>query len=331
MNIKAKTTSLRDSISGILNMKNTFERKTNNIQNTLNEVQNTINALSRRPIPPQTVNIDQRTLLTKIFTGVKIYLDPQDLSVAAHIAVDGIWEKQITKAWLAVLKKDDTVLDIGANFGYFGILAGQFTDKKKSKVVLFEANKNLIPYIDKSISVNWMKENVKVENLAISDQIGQVKLNVVKDFLGSSSLQSVEDLNENMPDDFKFEQLETISVDSVTIDSYCKNNNINEINLIKMDIEGYEEKAYKGMRKIIEKSKDVTLFIEFTKSGYDDPKGFYDTMLKDFGFIYTINDNGDIIKPQDTSYNSVVGGNDDWEMLIFSKNQKLDEERQIVL
>ena len=99
-------------------------------------------------------------ILAKIFTGLKIYLDPNDLAVAVHIALDGIWEENISRAWINTIKEDDTVLDIGANFGYFGLLAGQFTDKKKAKIVLFEANPNIVPYIHKSLSVNWLNEQI---------------------------------------------------------------------------------------------------------------------------------------------------------------------------
>lgn len=334
MSIKNKTIRVRDKLSGLakINMKlEELEKKTQSMQLMLTDMQNNVNALCRRPIPPISIHIDQKTLLTKIFSGIKIYLDPRDLSVASHIAVDGIWEQQQTKAWLAVLKRNDTVLDIGANFGYFGLLAGQFVDRKKSKVVLFEANKALVPYINKSVSINWFNEQMRVENLAVSDKNGEVKLTVMKDFLGSSSLQSIEEVNSYMSDNIQFEVAENISVESVTVDSYCKKNNIDEVNLIKMDIEGYEEKAYAGMRGIVKKSKNITFFIEFTKDSYDNPKKFFNDMLEDFGYVYIISDNGDIKKPKASSYEDVIGEDDNWVMPIFSKNSILDKESNTVI
>jgi FkbM family methyltransferase len=330
MSIKVRMVHLRDKLYGLSTINSKLEgleQKAQAMQLILTDLQNNF----KRPILPPTIQIDQKTILTKIFSGIKMYLDPRDLSVAPHIALDGIWEQQVTRAWLAVLNKNDTVLDIGANFGYFGLLAGQFANREKSKIVLFEANKNLIPYIDKSVSINWLSQQIKVENLAVSDQNGEVQLNVLKDFIGSSSLQSVEELDSYLHDRVHFELAEKQTIRSTTIDSYCKTNNISELNLIKMDIEGHEEKAYKGMRKVLSNSKNVTLFLEFTKLSYENPKKFYDTMLKDFGNVYTISNEGQIIKPKDRSYEFLVGRVDDYVMLIFSKNQELNKECNIVL
>lgn len=332
--MKARVLHIRDRLSGLSRINNSLENlddKYRILQGTLLEMKNTLSSLGARPIAVQTVQIDQKTLLTKLFTGIKIYLDPQDISVAAHIAVDGVWEQQTSKAWLAVVKQNDTILDIGANFGYFGLLAGQFTNKKKSKIVLFEANKNLIPYINKSISVNWLNEQTKVENLAVSDRNGEVQLTILKDYLGSSSLQSVEELESTLHEKMQLEVEERVTVESTTIDSYCKNNSINEVDLIKMDIEGYEEKAYFGMRGVVNKSKRITLFIEFTKDDYDNPKKFYDTMLNDFGHVYIISDDGHIVKPKNVSYESIIGQSSDWVMPIFSKNPELDKEHNVVV
>jgi len=338
MHIKDKTFVIRDKISGLsriyhkldeLELKSDVEHS--DVINSLADLRNMVNGLYARTNPVQTVRIDGNTILTKIFTGIKMYLNPNDVSVAAHIAVDGFWEYQISKAWLAVVKQDDIVFDIGANFGYFGLLAGQFTDKKKSKVVLFEANIGLIPYINKSLSVNWLHEQTTVENLAVSDSIGEVSLNIPKDYIGSSSIKSIEELDSLMHGKMSLELEEVMTVKSTTIDFYCKNNNIKELNLIKMDIEGYEEKAYSGMKNIVKRSKNITLFIEFTKELYDDPNKFYSTMLEDFGHVYTINNQGLITKPENTSYESVICGTDDWVMPIFSKNANLDEEQNVVV
>jgi hypothetical protein len=65
------------------------------------------------------------------------------------------------------------------------------------------------------------------------------------------------------------------------------------------------------------------LFIEFTKQSYENPEKFYNEMLKDFGHLYLIDIDSNIVKPLKTDYASVMGGSDDWVMPIFSKNSKL--------
>jgi FkbM family methyltransferase len=250
-----------------------------------------------------------------------MYLDPKDIAVVPHIILEGIWERQITEAWRRVMDEMDikTVYDIGSNFGYFGMLAAQKVNKENGRVVLFEANPRLVPYIHKNLSVNWLNENTVVANVAVSDKNGTEVLNVLEDYTGSSSVHSMEKLTSYLSHKMSVKAEESVEIPAVTIDSYSKSEKIDTIDLIKMDIEGYEEKAYFGMRKMIKASPKTVLFIEFTKDGYDDPKALYDMLLSDFGHIYTINGEGGLEKPKKNSYDDIVVPAADWVMLVFSK------------
>lgn len=267
--------------------------------------------------------LSETEVLTKIFSGLKMYLDPRDMAITPHLALDGIWEHRITAAWLSVVKPHDTVLDIGSNNGYYGALAAQLTDKKKSKVVLFEANPGLIPYIRKTLGVNWLNEQSVLEQMAIADDDGEVTLYVLKDYIGSSSVYSPEHIGKYMHDKMYLETQKEIKVPATSIDNYCKKNSIPEVDLIMMDIEGFEDKAYAGMRKTIQSSSSPTLFIEFTKESYEHPEAFYKQMLADFGHVYVMDDEGFITVPPNNDYSAVIGDSDDWVMPIFSKNPKL--------
>ncbi len=262
-------------------------------------------------------------IIAKLFSGLKMYLDARDLAITPHIALDAIWEYQITAAWIKAVKPHYTVLDIGSHNAYYGILAAQKTSKKQSKVVMFEANPGLVPYMQKTLDVNWLNEQSVIENMAVADKDGTLTLTVLKDYIGSSSVHSIEKLDGYLHEKMHLEAAEQIQVPATSIDNYCKKNNIDAVNLIMMDIEGFEDKAYVGMRDAVRASSDVTLFIEFTREGYDDPKGFYEQMLGDFGYVYAIDDSGNLIPQKDTSYEAVIGAPDDWIMPVFSKDAQL--------
>jgi FkbM family methyltransferase len=308
-----------------------LENKVASLETKLEDTQNENNRLIRELIIEQRqreakdlhgglFQISSREVATRIFNGLIMYLDPNDIAVVPHIILEGIWESQITKAWLSVINKPNAVVfDVGANFGYFGMLAAQNLDKKKAKVMLFEANPNLLPYINKTLSVNWLNENTRVEGIAVSDAIGTAQLNVLEDYTGSSSMHSVEYLDSYLSHKMQIKAEKVINVKTVTIDDYCAKNNINHIDIMKMDIEGYEEKAYEGMRKTVKKSPEMILFVEFTKDGYQNPKKYYNKMLQDFGHVYTIGPEGEFVLPSDTSYEEVAGNVDDWIMLVFSQ------------
>lgn len=295
----------------------------NQTDQRISKIENMTNVILEKESNSGIVYISDKEIIAKIFTGLKIYLDPRDLSVSPHLALDGIYEGNISNAWLSVVKPSDTVFDIGANFGYYGALAAQKTDKKKSKIIHFEANPTLIPYIKKTLGLNWLHEQSVVENLAISNKKGKVTLNILKDYIGSSSLHSVEHTKSYMENKMDLESQAKTEVQATSLDDYCNEKNIKNVDLIKLDIEGFEETAYSGMRKTIKKSPSITLFIEFTKQSYKDPRGFYELMKKDFGNVFVIEANGKIIQPKDTSYENIIDSSDDWVMPIFSKNKEL--------
>jgi FkbM family methyltransferase len=272
--------------------------------------------------------ISPEEVLVKTFSGAKIVLDPKDISVTPHLALDGVWEQDVTIAWLRALATTDTVLDIGANFGYYGLLAAQQTHAQKAKVVFFEANPKLIPYITKTLSVNNYYEHSNIENLAVAEKEGIVTLTVLKDYIGSSSLHSIKHLSAYVGEKIHLEASEIVKVPATTIDDYCKQHKIPMVDLIKMDIEGYEDKAYQGMRKTIKTSPRVTMFVEFTKDSYDDPRTFYKQLQEDFDTVYTIAPNGALVKPPATDYDNLIGKLDDWIMLVFTKNPRLAKDVQ---
>lgn len=270
------------------------------------------------------IQLSDDEILVKIFSGLKMYLPLSDHAITPHLALDGIWEHRITAAWLAVLQPNFTVLDIGANNGYYGALAAQHMDKKRSKVVMFEANPQLIPYIQRTLNVNWLNEQTTLENLAVSDRDTELTLHVLKDYVGSSSVHSNEHVEKYMHGKMQLETAQEVKVKATSIDKYCKQHDIKAVDLIIMDIEGYEDTAYAGMRETVQISPNATLFIEFTKDAYTDAETFYNELLADFGHVYVLDDDGYIVRPKDSSFKTVIGDTDDWVMPIFSKNAKLN-------
>lgn len=306
-----------------------LDRRLTDLKNDLEKTQQETNSLTREFIIEQRqrddlrggiLQVTEREIATRIFNDLIMYLDPRDISITPHIALEGIWERWVTMAWITLLdKRDATVLDIGANNGYYGMLAASKLDRKKAHVILFEPNPHLIPYIHKTLSVNWLNENTTVEPLAVSDVDGKAKLNILQDYIGSSSMQSLEELNATMGHKMQIDAEEIVEVETVTIDTYCERNGVADVDLAIMDIEGFEDKAYKGMQRTVKKSSNMSLFIEFTPGGYEKPKQFYNQMVKDFGKVYTLSPKGEFVKPTDNSYEHVVGDSPDYVMLVFSK------------
>lgn len=316
------------AVSSILEKIIQLDSSVNELTVAQKENSKLLNKLNEKQAQGGIMRVNDREIATPIFNGLIMYLDPRDIAITPHIVFSGIWEEWVTKAWIRVLSlqnKNTVVLDIGANNGYYGMLAARDLDKTTSRVILFEPNPNLLPYIHKTLSVNWLNENTIVEPLGVSDKNGNAKLNILQDYTGSSSMHTSEFMKSYLEHKMDIKTEQEVKVKTTTVDAYCTQHNIKEVDMVIMDIEGYEEKAYHGMRNTVAQSKNITFFIEFTPDSYAKPKDFYMQMRADFGNVYTIinggEEDGRIAPLKKDDYESVIGDSRDYVMLIFSKRK----------
>lgn len=264
-----------------------------------------------------TVNTGPNEALTRIFTGQMMYVDTRDNAMSPHLMMSGLWEENITKAFRNLVKKGDTVMDIGANFGYFGMVAG-IDVGDEGRVVFIEANPYLTPYIEKSAVVNGLMRRSEVVNVAISDKKGTATFNLIKNNWVSSGLVDVKELAKT--DGINYTLDEKIKVETTTVDDLRSRFNIKAVDVIKMDIEGYEDKAFTGMTETIKHSPGLKLLLEFTPNRYPEPKKFFADLAKTFSFLYTIDDAGELQPVKD--YDELQANlHNDWAMLVASKDQ----------
>lgn len=203
-------------------------------------------------------------------------------SVDHRLLVQGTWEAQTTALFKQLVKKGMNVVDIGANIGYFTLLAASLVGKK-GKVFAFEPAPQNYALLVKNIEVNGYKNVIPVQK-AVSSDTGKIEFFLDTIALGQSSLFKV---SEN--------PTEPIMVDVVSLDEFFKDNEC-PIDIVKMDVEGAEMAVLLGMAKIVANNDDLKIFTEFwpdglQKSGFS-PQEYW-KQLKQFGFkfIYLINDN----------------------------------------
>ncbi len=235
----------------------------------------------------KTLVINPDLALTKLTSGQRIYVDPNDVGVAPSLMFTHRWEPAITKCWQRLVRYDSHVIDIGANFGYYTLIAGNLVNDKGS-VHAFEANGHFNSYVKKSIQANWLKNKVTYNNMAVSDQPGEIELKIDESntALSSSSAKNTEG-----------EFTRTRQTKAISIDKYVEQQSLRRVDLIKMDIEGYEDVAYKGMHQTIKHNSGLQMLLEFAPGCYEDPRGFAEQMMKDFKFMYIIDRESKTLKP----------------------------------
>jgi FkbM family methyltransferase len=95
------------------------------------------------------------------------------------LASDREYEPYMRQTLEHYLSKDSVFVDLGANEGYFTVLASKLVGQK-GKVHCIEPQSRLQPIIKKNIDLNSCK-NVIVEQLAISDNIGEANIYITPD------------------------------------------------------------------------------------------------------------------------------------------------------
>ncbi len=160
----------------------------------------------------------------------------------------GIYEQEVTWATDLLCREGMTVLDIGANAGFhtfrFARLVGS-----EGKVIAFEPMANAFARLNRNMVLNSYN-NIILEKLAISNES---KRNQVVDFRTSWLL-----------DQPSFPQADNVArekdvVDFITLDEYLREKQYNKVDLIKIDVDGYELKVIQGAIETLKLHKPFLL------------------------------------------------------------------------
>lgn len=202
------------------------------------------------------------TVLTKLIYGPKIYLDTRDLSMSGHLILDGYWEDWITKLFLSIVKPGMTVLDIGANCGYYSLIAAHIVGNH-GIVHAFEPNPFHHNNFIKSKNINGYKQ-IHLHKVALADKEGEITLFSPEKFTASASLfkNQVEAGLKNIDD-----LVTNINVSAVNLSEYLPNS---KADVIKIDIEGAEPQIIDSIFDIINNSNEVKIIMEYNQISWTD-------------------------------------------------------------
>ena len=214
--------------------------------------------------------------------GSKMYVNPEGLprgfrnTFQEYIIRNG-WEELTTKMFKEGINKGDVVLDLGANVGYYSLLAAQLVGKE-GKVYSFEPEPKNFSVLLKNIELNGYDNIVPVQK-AVSDTSGKITFFLHNRDTGAHTIYQPE------PGERQF--TESIEVETVTLDEFL-NGKENHVNVVKVDVEGAEMAVLTGMKNMIKENQDLKMFIEFHPPGIkrrgDSSSVFARQLLEDYGF-----------------------------------------------
>lgn len=222
--------------------------------------------------------------------GSKMYLNVHEKSTIMRktfqsYALNRVHEKSTTALFKKVVKNGDIVVDLGANIGYFTLLAAKIVGKK-GKVYSFEPEPRNYYYLRKNIELNHY-DNVLVINKAVSDKKGKVELYICPYDSGHHTINQYKGIEEYKPD-FVDKKKDAIEVETIVLDDFFNQEIKQPIDVIKMDVEGAEMLALSGMNSLIRESENLKMFVEFfpllIREMGNSPEEFIRKLLEDYHF-----------------------------------------------
>jgi FkbM family methyltransferase len=226
--------------------------------------------------------------------------------IGFHLLIDGIYEKLSLDFIRDNLPRNGTFLDIGANIGLFAIVVSRFMEAE-GKIIAVEASPRIFSYLQRNIEINQLS-NINPLELAVTDTpettVSFYEPPIEKFGMGSIAPQFHAD---------------PIYVKTTTLDTIIAHKNITKVDLIKVDVEGYEAAVFRGGQHLLghpQAPKILFEFLDWAESRVPDAEaGDAQKVLLDFGYkIWRLQD---YLRNKEPLDSILVEGSD---MLVAAKD-----------
>ena len=210
-----------------------------------------------------------------------IIINVNDTIIGRQICETGYWAKDDINLIIQIIdfllqnKQSVVFYDVGSNIGTHSLAIGK-TFGEKIIIRAFEAQRQIFNMLCGTVALNGLS-NIHCHNLAVSNENGGAIQIALPSYDDTNNFGSIELIPPLYSDNQSITKNNFEIINTVTLDHFNE-----EVNFIKMDIEGMEDKAIMGAEKIFLNYRPIC-FVEFLKTD----GGFlvnYFKELKYFGF-----------------------------------------------
>lgn len=180
--------------------------------------------------------------------GTKYLLSMQDHVMRKTFTL-GMYERNTITQLIRLARPDMTFVNVGANIGAFSLNIAPHVNR----VFSFEPNPRTLKYLRANVEMNALK-NATVVPMGLSDKDEELDINIKS--LGSSSFHK----HKNIGD--------TERVKLTTLVSYTALNDIESVDIMKIDVEGHEMACLKGAVETISRSNKMAIVLELDSNTF---------------------------------------------------------------
>jgi len=182
-----------------------------------------------------------------------LYMDTRDDAIVPYLLTYGVYEEYETELFKKSIKPGMVVVDIGANIGYYSLIAARLVGIS-GKVYAFEPETNNYNILISNIKINNFTNIIIPIQKAVLDKCGKTNLFIDKYNLGLHSISK---------NNITTKSSGFIEAETTTIDSFLRNMQSKRVDLIKIDVEGSEGFIIRGAEETL-KHNNPKIIMEFS-------------------------------------------------------------------
>jgi FkbM family methyltransferase len=223
-------------------------------------------------------NLDLTNKTVKV-NGYNLSLLPNDDGISTELALFNTHEPLNTKLFAQNIKKGMICFDIGANIGYYTLLESRIVGDE-GRIIAIEPSPINFKQLQKNIK-NENANNVELYQLAGGDKNGTIQF-LLDPHSNLSRIISKEESKKAVG--------EIVEVPVKKLDSFLDESSIKKLDLIRMDVEGYEFNILEGMKNSIKKFRPMIQMEVHTRLlGFEKTKTLLEWLMNEkYEIVYYI-------------------------------------------
>jgi len=220
---------------------------------------------SHKSIPDKVVTLSD---------GRKIHIGPDYIYWPIHLGLD--FEPEATSVVRRVVQPGDTVLDIGANYGWYTTLFAQLVGDT-GHVHAFEPVPSTFERLTEHLQINHFLDRVFSNRSAVGENVGEIDIHVFEEL--SHSRSSISILDQDRFTSFK--------APITDVDAYLETHSTTKVDFLKCDVEGSELMVLKGAQQLLQSTEAPVVLIELndeTSEAFGYTTSDIESYLREMGY-----------------------------------------------
>jgi FkbM family methyltransferase len=194
--------------------------------------------------------------------------------------LNGTYEPFALSLLNKLLPEGGIFVDVGANVGIYTVLGACCTGRTGT-VYAFEPEVENFRLLERNLALNDLG-HVRVEQAAVGESDGHAVLQIEANSIGTHSLVRSQTGADSLVDQ--------VEVPVVSLDAFFSKIDLGRVDLLKVDVEGFEPKVLAGAQRILEMTQH--LLIEYSRLSLptDWQGDYFADRLAAFPLLYLIDD-----------------------------------------